>query len=58
MLYFDYDRQTWIRDGRIVCCGHTPAMRCTCYGRRHAGEAIAVRVALEARPSINHTPDA
>lgn len=60
MLYFDYDRQAWIRDGIVQRCGHPDDMlarfgwQCGCYGRRHAGEAIADRVAVEGRPSVNH----
>ena len=35
-LYFDYEKQVWVRDGRYVRCGHlTP---CRCYGRLHEGE--------------------
>lgn len=55
MLYFDYDRQTWIRDGIVQRCGHPDGMRCGCYGREHAGERIADRVSLEGRPTVNHT---
>lgn len=59
MLYFDYDRQAWIRDGIVQRCGHPDAMRCGCYGREHAGERIHDRVSLEGgRPSVNHTDDA
>lgn len=35
-LYFNYDLQVWVRDGKYVRCGHlTP---CRCYGRKHEGE--------------------
>ena len=52
MLYFNYDRQAWIRDGIVQGCAHPSAMRCGCYGREHAGELISARVAAEGRPSI------
>lgn len=55
MLYFDYDRQTWIRDGLVQRCSHPCTMRCGCYGREYAGERINDRVSAEGRPSVNHT---
>ena len=54
MLYFDYDRQTWIRDGIVQRCSHPSTMRCGCYGREYAGERISDRVAAEGRASVNH----
>lgn len=37
-LYFDYDNQAWVRDGRYQRCGHPDSMRCQCFGRLHEGE--------------------
>lgn len=37
-LYFDYDRQAWVKDGRYLRCGHPEHMVCGCYGREHEGE--------------------
>jgi hypothetical protein len=35
---YDYDNQAWVVDGLYQTCGHPEAMRCTCYGKLHAGE--------------------
>lgn len=37
---YDYQHQAWTVDGLYVRCGHTDAMRCACYGRRHEGETV------------------
>ena len=37
-LWYDYDRQAWVRDGRYVACSHPVTLPCSCYGRIHAGE--------------------
>lgn len=37
-LYFDYDHQAWVRNGRYIRCGHSAEYNCQCYGRLHAGE--------------------
>lgn len=36
---YDYDKQTWVKAGKYVRCGHPESMDCGCYGRIHAGEA-------------------
>jgi len=35
---YDYQNQTWVKNGRYVRCGHPDAMACDCYGRLHEGE--------------------
>ena len=35
---FDYTLQVWVKDYRIISCGHSGD--CTCYGRQHAGEDV------------------
>jgi hypothetical protein len=35
---FDYNLQAWIRDYKIIRCGHVEA--CTCYGKAHEGEDV------------------
>ena len=37
-VFFDYEKQTWVEDGRYVRCGHPENMQCSCYGRLHEGE--------------------
>ena len=39
-LYFDYERQCWIKDGRVAKCAH-PSRYPDCYSCNHAGEAVA-----------------
>jgi hypothetical protein len=41
-LYYDYDNQCWIADGRIESCNHPKTMNCKCYGKLHAGEAATI----------------
>lgn len=37
--WFDYDRQTWVVNGKYVRCGHRAnPPTCNCYGRLHEGE--------------------
>jgi len=38
---YDYHNQAWIQDGVYVACAHPAAMRCDCFGTRHAGEPAA-----------------
>lgn len=38
---YDYDNQTWVREGIIQRCGHPESMDCGCYGKLHAGEKVA-----------------
>ena len=54
MLYYDYDRQVWVRDDIVQDCGHVQGLRCGCYGRQYAGQSMAARVKLESKPSVNH----
>lgn len=35
---YDYENQCWIVDGIIESCGHPNRMKCSCYGKRHAGQ--------------------
>ena len=37
-LFFDYDRQAWVKAGVYQDCAHPESMACGCYGRVHAGE--------------------
>ena len=39
-IYYDYERQTWVRNDRYERCGHPEGMKCHCYGRRHQGERV------------------
>ena len=36
-LYYDYEKQAWVRDGRYMNCSHPWEMRCGCFGRDHEG---------------------
>jgi hypothetical protein len=36
-LWYDYDVQAWVRDGKYLTCAH-PGTNCGCYARAHAGE--------------------
>ena len=38
-LYYDYDRQCWVKDGRVKKCGHREVMK-GCYACAHAGECV------------------
>ena len=40
-LWYDYAVQAWVEHGVYLDCNHPAHMRCTCYGRQHAGEAAA-----------------
>ena len=35
-VFYDYENQAWVVNGRYEGCGHL--MACSCYGRIHAGE--------------------
>ena len=35
---YDYEKQTWVKDGKYVRCGHPESMNCQCYGRLHENE--------------------
>ena len=37
-IYFDYDRQVWVKHGVYQDCGHPKHMDCRCFGRLHKGE--------------------
>ncbi len=46
-VWYDYDDQAWVVDGRYQDCGHVPGTfygrtgpdgLCRCYGRLHEGE--------------------
>ncbi len=37
---YDYENQCWVVDGIIESCAHPDTMRCSCYGKRHAGERV------------------
>lgn len=37
---YDYDLQVWVLKGIYQYCGHPGSMRCSCYGRLHAGEEV------------------
>lgn len=41
-VWFDYENQAWVIDGRYVRCGHLEGMDCECYGRAHQGERAPV----------------
>jgi len=38
ILWFDYERQAWVKNGVYVRCGHQDSMDCHCYGLVHEGE--------------------
>ena len=40
-LWFDYDKQAWVKDGKYIRCGHPDAMKCKCYGKLHEGEGAS-----------------
>jgi len=35
---FDYERQSWVVNGKYIRCGHPERMECGCYGRDHEGK--------------------
>ena len=37
--YYDYDRQCWVKNGRVKKCGHREVMK-GCYACAHAGELV------------------
>ena len=39
---YDYEKQSWVVDGKYVRCGHPDEMDCGCYGREHEGEKWAI----------------
>ena len=39
-IIYDYDKQSYVRQGRWVDCGHPEDMECECYGRLHHGERL------------------
>lgn len=54
MPIFDYTAQAWIDDtGRYMRCGHPETMRCSCYGRAHAGERAPVCDLCLSRPAVS-----
>jgi len=40
---YDYDKQSWVKNGVYIECGHPKTMDCQCYGRLHAGEETLPR---------------
>jgi hypothetical protein len=37
---FEYDLQVWVKDGRIVRCGHPSEMNCGCNGKTFEGLTV------------------
>ncbi len=37
-LYFDYENQVWVENGKYIRCGHPDSMRCLCYGKLNEGK--------------------
>lgn len=37
-LWYDYQRQAWIKDGIVAKCGHRPHSLHLCHACDHAGE--------------------
>ena len=37
-LFYDYENQAWVVNGKYQRCEHPDSMTCLCYGRVHAGE--------------------
>ncbi len=35
---YDYENQSWVKDGKYRRCGHPENMNCQCYGKLHDGE--------------------
>jgi hypothetical protein len=40
-IYFDYDLQCWVKNGKVEKCGHRPEHNCGCIGWNCAGRDIA-----------------
>lgn len=38
---FDYTLQCWVKDGKVLNCGHTLLILCDCFGRRYAGAELS-----------------
>jgi len=50
-VYYDYERQCWVKDGIVATCGHTmPASGC--YACVYHGQPMTRRVLEEGRPSL------
>ena len=43
---YDYTNQAWVKNGMYVRCGHPETMRCTCFGKQHAGEPVRQDIEL------------
>ena len=35
---YDYTKQTWVKNGKYIKCGHPKEMNCNCYGRKNEGK--------------------
>ena len=35
---YDYQNQSWVKDGKYIKCGHPKEMNCNCYGRKNEGK--------------------
>ena len=35
---YDYENQSWVKDGKYLRCGHPESMNCQCYGKLHDGQ--------------------
>ena len=42
-VWYDYDHQAWVEDGKYLRCGHPEGMNCRCWGRTHEGEAAPAK---------------
>ncbi len=38
---YDYDLQCWVKNGKVMRCGHPETMKCTCNGRIYEGAGIS-----------------
>ena len=46
---FDYTVQAWVKDGRVLRCGHPEALPCGCTGKTFEGRTIGEVRAIAAR---------
>ncbi len=51
-MYYDYQNQAWVHDGKYVRCAHPETMNCKCYGKLHEGEKAVCDVTLRNEGTI------
>lgn len=50
MMGFDYEKQSWVKDGKYMKCFHPEDMNCNCYGKEHEGEETVAPT-----PEVTHS---